>query len=303
MHETLTIWHGIRIEVPSSWEILQYSRKPDVGYLAWADRYQYRLELNWKSVPGLPDFEHMMNDYREKLEEDGVSGLTLRRSHGWHGLIDPNPGGTVRYGKYVPEQKRLLEILFMWPEKQDRALEDRVLASVGPEAEDGEQSMRWRAFGLDAAVPAGLSLDTCNVMPANAAWTFGDGEKFKESWHVERLGMTDQWLTGGVREWLDGKDPTDLVDPNHDEVTVAGHQVCWTAGHVAALRFPKVGKRVNRYEAAAWVCPVDGRMYHVSRIAKASLKQPKSLVGGTLRCCEHCPSLSPTLATKKEETE
>ena len=61
-----------------------------------------------------------------------------------------------------------------------------------------------------------------------------------------------------------------------------------------------------RYESTRGAAPVlgfadallaglaaDGGLYHASRITTAKVRQPKTLIGSTLRCCAACPKINP----------
>jgi hypothetical protein len=289
-----TIWRGIDVTVPGDWEVLQYSRRGEEGNLAWADRHAYRLQMLWREVPGPPDMKRMLSDCRAQLEENGAHSIRDASVSSWQGLADAGVGGSSRLCRYFADTQLLIEVVFLWPKRRKPQIERSVLSSIQvTEPAEGE-AQRWLAFGLDAQFPTNLSMTACDVLPANAKWTFSDGERAHQSWHVERLGMLDHWLKEPVPGWLQGKEPLDLVDREASAFSHAEHEISWVQGSVAALRFPKLGKRANRYEAAAWLCPQDGRLYHASRIvpAAAAASLP-SLVGHTLRCCKACTSTVP----------
>jgi len=66
------IWRNITLTVPTDWEMLQFSRSAETGRCAFAGRYQFRLGLDWRVVPGPPDFGRMTSDYRARLREKGM---------------------------------------------------------------------------------------------------------------------------------------------------------------------------------------------------------------------------------------
>ena len=145
------VWNNFEMSVPEEWEMLYFAKSPDFGRCGFADRYRYRLEFNWKKVPGEPDFERMMSDYDAKLRTDGVmTGIHRTRSGPWKGVegrMDTTL--TSRYGRYFPEEKSLIEIVFLWPEKKDSAVVKTILNSVGCVPVVREQFRRWKAFGME----------------------------------------------------------------------------------------------------------------------------------------------------------
>ena len=89
-----------------------------------------------------------------------------------------------------------------------------------------------------------------------------------------------------MAEWLSRNVPGEVVARSQTFTEVRGHLVQrmrgeWRAGILSAL----VGRR-RRYEAAAWICPADGRLYFAS-VASALPEGPEEpgLVPGRLSCC------------------
>ncbi len=286
------IWREFKILLPDDWEMLQFSREPEAGNCAFADRYQFRFEYNWKKVPGPPDYERMLADYIQKLSaEQELAEVKQLRHAGWHGFQGKLASGwTSRLGRYFDGLSRLLELVFLWPDKVDRRLLKQVLGSVTVQDVGNSHFQRWRAFGMELLAGAGLKLETCKVQPALAQLTFTDGKRTHCLEHFERLGMVEHWLSGSVREWLTGKQPGELLEPRNSSNTINAHKIEQVTGKLPPWKFPRLGRKQNSYEAAAWLCPADGRLYSVSRILPPDQKQSLKLAGETLRCC---PALQP----------
>ena len=62
------IWRDLRIELPEDWEMLQFSLQRQAGRCAFADRYQFRLELGWRTAEAKPEIERMMSDYLAQMK-------------------------------------------------------------------------------------------------------------------------------------------------------------------------------------------------------------------------------------------
>jgi len=276
------VWRHIRIELPDDWEMLQFSRHEQSGQCAFADRYQFRAVLGWQAVGGPPDLARLASDYAAKLRLDGtMPDAAPARIGPWHGLRGRERGLlTSRFSGYVADEGCLVELSLLWPGQLDESLEAAILSSVGAEPPRGGGMRRWRAFGLDALVWAGLRLVQCVVRPALARLEFRDPRGTRRE-TFERLGMVRQWLRGSVRDWLARQTPRDAKDTREESFERNGHRVETVSGPRKAGAF----RRPLRYEAAAWVCPADGRVYRVSASAP-DRPGSEGRAWETLSCCE-----------------
>ena len=272
----LWVWRHVRIELPDDWEMLQFSRQSQGGRCAFADRYQFRLELNWREVPGPPDMERMTSDYLAKLRLDGsMPDAAVASSGGWQGIEGHQNGlFTSRFGRHFATERCLVEAVLLWPDKRDADLERAVLASVAPEPEHLGRFQRWRAFGMDILASSGLALTDCRVEPANACLTFADERSGRQE-TFQRLGMVPEWLDGSARQWLEQQMPRDVALVSQDATEDCGHAIERLVG---TRRATLVRKR-SRYEASAWICPADGRLYCAAN-TKATETEPRRLA-----CC------------------
>ena len=275
---TLWVWQQLRVELPDGWEMLQFSRDPAAGRCGFADRYQFRLELDWRAAPSPPDLARMESDYLAKLRHDGTMPDAKATAAGERaGIVGTQAGlPTSRFGRYVAEVGCIVEVVFLWPDGRDEALEGAVLASLGPEPErDGLR--RWRAFGMDLLASAGLTLTGGVMQPARAQLAFADKARGREETFL-RLGMVSEWLGGGdVAAWLARQTPRDAVRPATARSADRGHEI----ETLAAVRKPALLRAARRYASEAWLCPADGRLYCVS----VTGGEDGRLAGRRLSCC------------------
>jgi len=275
----LWIWRHLRIELPDGWEMLQFAREQGTGRCAFADRYQFRLELNWRAVESRPDLGRMMSDYLARLRADEtMPDAQATEAGGWPGIVGAQHGQlTSRFGTHLADEGCVVEVVFLWPGARDAGLEASVLASVAAEpVRDGLR--RWRAFGMGLRVADGLSLSECVVQPAVARMVFRSEDGVREATY-QRLGMVGEWLRGSVGEWLARQSPRDVVRSSAGWETRGSHELALVSG----TRRAGLLRRARRYEAAAWVCPADGRLYAGSA---TGLQGPAAcLPGGRLTCC------------------
>lgn len=279
------IWQRISLELPDEWELLQFSRPPEVGRCAFADRYQFRFELNWRRVQGPPDFERMLSDYRARLEEMGLEDAKRVQRSGWQGVTGREKNRvTARYGRFFPENNYLLELVFLWPKAQDPNLETAVLQSIRLEADTASGQTRWRAFGLDLLTGADFRFDYCAAEPANARMLFlGERGRVRDNFY--RRGMVSEWLHTSIQQWLEWSVPKGYAITRSRMVAAQGHD----AVHLAALRRRPVlrdllfGRR--EFHAAAWICPRDERLYCVTREAPTFRDRDRQRPAPALTCC------------------
>jgi hypothetical protein len=258
------IWRNVRVELPGDWEMLQFSRDPAAGRCAFADRHQFRLEFTWRAVPGPPDLGRMVSDYRAKLEtEPGTTDVWPAAVGSWSGVEARRDGQlTSRFGGYLATEGCVVEVVFLWPEGRDGALEGAVLGSLRAEAPLPDGSRRWRAFGMDLAVSAGLALAEARVEAARASLTFA-GPRVSGEESFQRLGLVSEWLDGSVAEWLAAQVRRGGRVDSQASVEVHGHDVALLAGRRPVRRWGGLVTRLRPFEAAAWVCPAHGRLYCV----------------------------------------
>ena len=264
--------------------MLQFTRNPETGRCAFADRYQFRFELDWMRVEAPPDMEHMAEDYFAKLQEDGLESVT-KSGHGqWLGASGKEKGIPIsRYGAFFPGQAYILEAVFIWAkgERATPAFEGRILDSIKAPSPASDGRQKWRAFGMEWTTAAKLSFDSCQVSPGLAEATFNN-RKRRLTQRFARRGMLSCWLKTDVRQWLEAQIPKEYKIVSVKSATEGGHEL-W---RLEAQRSPSVlvdwlhGRRI--IQAAAWICPEDGRLYFVATHAHGNKGEWPS---AALSCC------------------
>lgn len=282
----LWIWRNIRIALPDDWEMLQYSRERAQGKCAFADRYQFRLELNWKEFSGPPDFKRMLSDYGSKLtQEKGLKNLQQFKVGQWQGV-----GGelddcwTTRYGAWMKREKMVVEIVFIWPQIRDVELEKEVLRSAGEETLKHEEFQRWKTFGMELFASSDYALSECKIEPGVESMTFTDPANPDRLENFERRGMVKDWLEASVSEWLRVQFPENLHVHYQNSYLTGEREIERIAGTHHAKRIGRFGTKELHFEGAAWICPKDGRLY--SFRTKRPVEDPDHRRSGErLACC------------------
>lgn len=283
----LWIWRDLRIRLPTDWEMLQFSRDPARGRCAFADRYRFRLEMDWQTVPAAPDFPRMIKDYEGKLEREGRLSQNRRVAEGtWQGFVGRQGDQAVsRFGHYFSEPSCMVELVMFWPRERETELERRILEGCELHREPNAAWRRWRAFGMDLRVPARLTLADCRVHTASAVMVFA-GPRAPERWTFHRLGMVREWCRRPLAEWLAGQLPPQVVNSRTAVCERQGHTVVSAEGRYVP---PGLLHRRGIYDTDAWICPRDGRLYRRECVrlhadvpaAEAALAVP----GPGLMCC------------------
>ncbi len=273
------VWNGIAVQAPEDWELLRFSLNAERGGVFFADRYQYRFQLNWNRLAGAPDFERMLANYRDILtSKHGLEKVTeLRHGDGWRGL-----GGMqedtriVRFGKFFPSRSLLLEAVWLDPGKQERELCGAMLDTIDIPAQEGDTAL-WQCFGMRMDVPRELSPKQCIVQPARVAMEFTN-RPGRISVAFSRLGLVDLWMRSDLEEWLKRCAPGKILSWEPLEIHRSSHRGISVS---AVCRAGNAVLRRKIWAAEAWRCTRDGRLYTLMRTGTLQASE-----NAALRCCD-----------------
>jgi hypothetical protein len=282
----LWIWRHFRFRLPCDWEMLQFSRNPESGRCAFADRYDFRFEFNWRVVPGPPDFDRMLSDYGAELKKGGASDVRTDMHGTWRGLrAGLNGRLTSRFGRHFPEASCLLEAVFLSHDgSRDGELEETVLRGIAHEPVRAGGMRRWRAFGMDFVVPDRLQFRECSVLPARVTMRFGD-EKGRSEQSVSRLGMVRHWLKAPVCEHLKADPECRLNGARDHRDERDGHTITCIEGKTRTAAVPVFGPGRGVRVVGGWVCPKDRRFYRISVRERSANGEELKSWAGRLSCC------------------
>lgn len=271
--------------------MLQFTRNPEEGRCAFADRYQFRFELNWLRVDMPPDLQRMAEDYIAKLTDNGLKDVKRTAHSPWLGATGLEKGQPIsRYAAFFAARSMLLEVVFIWPTgvKASPAFEGRTLdaVTVKPDALDGAQV--WDAFGMRWKNGPDLYFEKCTAAPGMAEAVFTN-EKRHIRQSFSRRGLLKEWFSGSVEQWLEEQVPREYTISERKHSSRDGHDF-WS---IEARRSRPVladwvhGHRL--YKSAAWLCHRDDRLYCVSFVS-----HPDYATGCGVPALSCCPALEVT---------
>jgi len=258
------IWHGLSFDLPEEWEMLQFSRKPEAGRCAWADRDGYRMEVFWKRLPSAPAMDLLLATFPQRLgEEQGSVVVPLPDVNRWK-RWRVGEGARSRIHALCFESGRLLEVVFSRPSGETG---DGSLVLNAFRAESEQSVSRWAAFGMKWEVPPGHSMVSSVVQPARAEVEMCDRRK-REVLRFLRLGMVSHWLHDEPQDWLRRRLPNGYKLETEELVSLRD-------GRIAAVlsggpRWPAIlpWARPPGWAACVWLEPSDGRLYCVERLSR-----------------------------------
>jgi hypothetical protein len=283
------IWRRIGIDLPDDWEMLSFSRRSDQGRCTFADRYQTRAELSWRTVPGPPDFNRMVSDYLASLRAlPGADPDTLTPRHvsgGWHGIRGPWSGQHhTRLSRFLPDLSCLVELVTFWPDMDEELLAS-ILRSVRNEPDLANGTQRWRAFGMEMLATPDLDMLPATIAPASHAFHFGLEGRDRHHRYFERYGMLRYWLDTDPAAWLATRR---LAGSRVDRTWTReqqGHVIHFAHARRRRREIRVLGSRWMDVSAAAWLCPECNRLHCAVDEIRLRDARPELNVAALLGCC------------------
>jgi hypothetical protein len=207
-------WLGLRLAVPTDWEVVRHSLSLRKGGLTLVDRRRQRLQLRWTACRKPPLLDRMLDDHRARQLKDEPDALIEPYHHGpWRGLVRELDDQTwlTRAAWYEPNERVLLEAVVS---HGDGELEMRDALIDGIDlAEPMREATTWRVFGLAAQTPERFRAYASSVNAGEVSLSFAEydapgGEKLRPGRAtLTRLGMADGWFAGDLGKYLQAREP------------------------------------------------------------------------------------------------
>lgn len=285
-HEMVqTVWLGMALTHPAEWEPARLSLNPLKAGCTLVDRYGQRLSAEWRPIRATPDVPRIFRQYRRRAAGDFVE--ELGRLDDWQGHVRRDGDVLLTHaGRYFAGPPRLVEVVIPWRGPRDRALERKLLQGLAPIDPASPQRI-WQALGLSVSVLKGSTMWQYVAQPGLVRFDFRSRDGHLS---VERVGVVEQWLTMPLSQYLEGRAPQERQE-SAGAVTVNGHDGCEVLTSAASPLGRLLGRRHWRRQTA-WICPADGRLYHVNW--SHSGRQPRAVPEVEVGCCG--PLVSPPAA-------
>ena len=279
-------WFGVAFDHPADWELVS-AGTAGPWRAFFADRRFQRLEVRWRPAAFDPRFRQDVN--KNLAETHGPAGTRLTgQPSPWEGLVArEDNGATVTHaGRWLPAESLLVEIMAVWPGRRDPAVENAILSSVRGQDRDGPR-LAWEAMGMRAVGETAWTPARFDSRAGDIAWDFvrRDGRRAKVGPTVRRLAMPAYWMRDGLEAWLARQPAVDARELSRTRVAVNGHDGLSLLTSRPARGWNRVRGRQALRRDTAWLCPVEGRVFHVRLegvAAGGKLDLPGNLV---MSCC------------------
>ena len=275
-----TSWRGIDIGHPMGWEAGFLAPPGDAGRVVFVDRRFQRLEVQWRNLPKPPDLQQMYKRVAKSFRKKGTRALTGAGE--WQGVVRRDEKASIVHaGRYWPEEKCLVEVVMLWPERRDRSVEKRILKLTAPQP--AGPTRRWRAMGLSATVPAEFDLKSFEANVGRVRLDFQRPGRRSVGLTLERIAMTRYWLKKPLDEWLTLELPPGYRVGFSPTVNFRSHGGAELHSRQRNPIRGALGLRLRRVDLA-WSCPQTERVYRVgvSQRTRGAIDWPEPL---EMECC------------------
>jgi len=279
----LFAWQGLELQHPEDWECVRFSKNRRRGECALADRRGIRLVLNWHAAKAAADLVKMFKAFSGQLakgDKEGNAGVIQEGPGPWRrmewksGAKSGKSDVTVALAQF-PERGCVVKAELMSGSAEWRAEGLRVLESFRCRGLNGDWP--WAAFGCRLNLPAGLELESCQVLPGQASLSFRQKGGAGQSFRLQRLAMPEAHLQGrALKDWMSGATKAERerikdVRPK----PFRGHDAfCATVRPVAETPFQRLLRRKWRGQAAVWICEREQRLYRAEWDGAPAAKEP-----------------------------
>jgi hypothetical protein len=303
-------WQGIRMEIPSTWELSALSGDYDNGYIRMDDENSPRMELKWSKLKDKkPDLQKILDEYfkgmRKRLGEN-ADGLKIKRNieliknedffkdkdvifYNWKTRVRAN--GAIWFCK---ECKRIVVIQVMGYLKETMLSDTiRIIESVHDHP-DGQVNL-WSAYQLLVEVPRRYQLDKRKLMSGYLLFSFIDGSRILT---VERFGLADvilrdanlqSWFRSYYAKQLRGYGFTfEKITPaeeNDNRIRMSGQAKRFIDGIPFSPLFV-IDKILRRKQISAyfWHCKESNKIFVIMAITKKGADELVSQVASSINC-------------------
>jgi hypothetical protein len=300
-------WQGIRLRVPSEWELGRVDGDAASGYARLDDARMVRAEVEWRAAPvrgARRPVEDLVNRYIEQLQKkadkSGMDFSVQRRAKFLHDkrwlegseyetFIWEADYRAYNLARACPDCQRIVLLRVLAPVGENaEALVNEVLPSLEdhPRESDAGQTF-WSVYGMRFLTPPDYTLSEHQLKSGHIRLNF-EKDRGDRVLRVHRLSMAQMLLRNQqLADWFPAFFHKDLRDFKHvvtaEDVHGQGHEhghniVSVRGGPRSRWRqilrpLPLVNPRPRRHlQGAVWHCPEQNRICVVEHLSKKPLE-------------------------------
>lgn len=299
-------WQGVRLRVPSEWELGRVDGDMSSGYARLDDARMVRAEVEWRAAPvrgarrPLSDLvDRYIEQLQKKADKSGMDFSVRRQARflkdkRWlegsehETFIWEADYRAYNLARACPECQRIVLLRVLAPVGENaEALVNEVLPSLEdhPRQSDGDRRF-WSVYGMRFLTPEDFVLKEHQLKSGHISLTF-EKDGGARTLRIHRLSMAQMLLKDRkLVEWYPSFFNKDLRDFRHTvsagggQDNIRGHDSARVHGEPRSrwrqiLRpLPLVNPRPRRYlEGAVWHCSEQNRICVVEHLSKKRLER------------------------------
>jgi len=300
-------WQGVRLRVPSEWELGRVDGDADSGYARLDDARMVRAEVEWRAAPvrgARRPVSDLVDRYIEQLQKKAdKSSMDFSVQRQAKFLRDKRWLEGSEYETFIweadyraynlaracPECQRIILLRVLAPVGENaEALVNEVLPTLEDHPREADQGRTfWSVYGMRFLLPAEFVLSDHELKSGHIRLTF-EKDRGDRTLRIHRLSMAQMLLRErDLAEWFPSFFHKDLRDFKHivtagdpgEAQSVHGHESVRVSGEPRSrwrqiLRpLPLVNPRPRRYlESAVWHCPDENRICVVEHLSKKHME-------------------------------
>jgi len=289
-------WQGIRLRVPSGWELVSIRGGWKAGYISLADQFAVRLEMKWQKPPAPVEPHEVASAYIQQLRNQAKRARTPITVHRDLNLASLKGKQTECYEWSCASSGvgmvsrceacgRVVHVILpAEPGRSQRGIARRVFSSLVDHWADGW--LPWRFYGMGFASPESLPLVRHELKTGCIRMLFGRRRRQLE---FVRVSMAEAVLRGKpLREWLAGFH-TQKLKPWRlcsSEGPVHGHPGLRLDGSAKLLSNPgRLLGLPRQMHLACWHCEASNRILIVDHSAPRGEGEVFEKALESLECC------------------
>lgn len=289
-------WQGIRLTVPSNWEMVSTRGDCDSGFVSLADNSEVRLQVKWdrggaKTDPSDSAARYIRGLRKQAKKDDqeitvnrhlSLASLRGKKTECYEWITDNRGTGLV---SVCEECKRIVHLIILGrPDESLRNLSRTLFASLQDHPEDDE--LLWRFFDLEFRSPENLPLKQSELKTGCIRMQFQDRS---EQLEVVRSSLARMLLKDtSLKEWFEDFYSSGLKRTSYEvaEHRYKGHEGLKMDGRPwLVFDLLRPFGRGKKLRAACWHCEESNRIFIVSHLSKQGPEVFERVVETTV-CCE-----------------